>query len=84
MRPRSTRMRCGYRTRLCRLLRSGPRPHGEPTLNVLAGTKDHIENQFELERKRSLQIASVGLKAINQHPNKFGVIHWPMSLIEWR
>lgn len=66
------------------MLRSGPRPHGEPTLNVLAGTKDHIENQFELERKRSLQIASVGLKAINQHPNKFGVIHWPMSLIEWR
>jgi hypothetical protein len=53
-------------------------------LNDLTGAKAPIENQFELERKRSLQIASVGLKGINSHPSKFGVLQWPMSLIEWK
>jgi hypothetical protein len=53
-------------------------------LNQLTGEQTPITNQFELERKRSLQIASVGLKAINNHPSKFGAINWPMTLIEWK
>jgi hypothetical protein len=52
-------------------------------LNQLAGTNEPIQNQFELERKRSLQIAQVGLKSINDHPSKFGVINWPMTLVQW-
>lgn len=53
-------------------------------LNALTGEKTPIQNVFELERKRSLQIASVGLKAINNHPSRFGNLSWPMSLIEWK
>src|SRR5262249_36891003 len=53
-------------------------------LAELTGAKVSIENQFELERKRSLQIASIGLKGINNHPSKFGNLAWPMSLIEWK
>jgi hypothetical protein len=53
-------------------------------LNQLTGTQTPITNQFELERKRSLQIAQVGLKAINNSPSKFGVINWPMTLAEWK
>jgi hypothetical protein len=53
-------------------------------LNQLTGENAPIVNQFELERKRSLQIAQVGLKAINNHPSKFGVIQWPMTLSEWK
>jgi hypothetical protein len=53
-------------------------------LNQLTGANAPIVNQFELERKRSLQIAEVGLKAINNHPSKFGVINWPMTLAEWK
>jgi hypothetical protein len=52
-------------------------------LNKLTGVNEPIVNQFELERKRSLQITQVGLKAINNHPSKFGVIQWPMTLIQW-
>jgi hypothetical protein len=43
-----------------------------------------VENPFELERKRSLQIASVGLKPINNHPSRFGNLTWPMALIAWK
>jgi hypothetical protein len=53
-------------------------------LNQLTGAQSPITNQFELERKRSLQIASVGLKAINNHPSRFGTIEWPMTLTEWK
>ena len=53
-------------------------------LNQLTGAQTPITNQFELERKRSLQIAQVGLKALNNHPSKFGAINWPMTLIHWK
>jgi hypothetical protein len=52
-------------------------------LNQLTGEQKPIVNQFELERKRSLQIAQVGLKSINNHPSKFGAINWPMTLAQW-
>jgi hypothetical protein len=52
-------------------------------LNQLTGAQTPIQNVFELERKRSLQIAQIGLKAINSHPSKFGVLAWPMTLLEW-
>jgi hypothetical protein len=53
-------------------------------LNEMTGAKASIENQFELERKRSMMIASVGLKAITNHPTRFGRLEWPMSVIEWK
>jgi hypothetical protein len=52
-------------------------------LNQLAGAQTPIQNVFELERKRSLQIAQIALKSINNHPSKFGVLAWPMTLAEW-
>jgi hypothetical protein len=53
-------------------------------LNQLTGEKTPITNVFELEKKRSLQIAQVALKALNNHPSRFGHIEWPMSLLEWK
>src|SRR5262245_47938667 len=48
------------------------------------GVKVEVENEFELARKRSLQIASVGLKPINNHLSRFGNLSWPMALIAWK
>lgn len=53
-------------------------------LNQLTGEKTPIVNEFELARQRSLQIVSVGLKPINNHPSRFGRLEWPMSIIEWK
>jgi hypothetical protein len=53
-------------------------------LHKLTGEPLPITNHLELERKRSLQVAQVGLKAINNHPSKFGAINWPMTLIDWK
>jgi hypothetical protein len=49
----------------------------------LTGQKLDVENPFELERVRSLQVASVALKPVVNHPSRFGALTWPMSLINW-
>ena len=53
-------------------------------LNQLTGEKTSILIEPELHRKRSLQIAAVGLKPITGHLGRFGNLTYPSTLAEWK
>jgi hypothetical protein len=57
-------------------------------LNRLTGERTTITNAMELQTKRALQIAAVGIKPITGHPSYFGgglgKISYPNTLKEWK